>query len=247
MTGSEETGRLPCGMKVAALVDQVAEGLPAADPAHQAECPHCQATLRELEQVWGTVRTVAREEVVPPRRLIESVFRRIRQELRALGQLVPLETVVPRLVRHALLDGPRGATRIAESVVARIVAKTVRDTPGVHALSTRGLAAARAGAPGRPAPRGVAVEVSGHRVTVEVRLVVTYGVSIPVLAAALRNRIILRVESLTGLEPTDVQIVVDDVFGDPESVPHRFPLPRLSEPPPPDGRGRQPGASPLGK
>jgi|GEM_PF-1095480 len=226
MTGREDLSRLPCGTNIATLVDQIAEGVASADPAHQADCPDCQATLRELEHVWGTVRTVAREEIVPPRRLIESVFRRIRQELRALGQLVPLEAVIPRLVRHALLGGPRGATRIADSVVARIVAKAARDTPGVHALSVRELAAPKAGAPGRLAPRGVAVDISGHSVSVEVRLVVAYGTSIPALAAEVRRRVIRRVEVLTGLETTDVQVAFDDVFGDPDSLPHRIVLRR---------------------
>ncbi|MBA3718492.1 MAG: Asp23/Gls24 family envelope stress response protein [Actinobacteria bacterium] len=231
MTGREDVARLPCGTSVAVLVDQVAEGLPALDPAHQAACPDCRATLRELELVWGTVREVVREEVVPPSRLIENVLRRVRQELRALGQLVPLQTVIPRLVRHALLGGPRGATRIADSVVARIVAKTARDTPGVHALSVRGIALPRAGGPGRLTPRGVAIEVSGHSVSVEVRLVVAYGRSIPDLAAEVRRRVIHRVEAMTGLEPTAVAVAVDDVFGDPEPVPRRVPVPRAPERP----------------
>jgi len=69
MTGREDLSRLPCGTNIATLVDQIAEGVASADPAHQADCPDCQATLRELEHVWGTVRTVAREEIVPPRRM----------------------------------------------------------------------------------------------------------------------------------------------------------------------------------
>lgn len=225
MTTGDDAGRLRCGTRVAALVDQVAEGVPPDDPTHQARCPHCRAALRELEQLWDRVREAAREDVQPPRRLIDDVVRRVRQELRALGQLVPLETVVPRLVRHALLGGPRGMTRIADSVVARIVANTVRATRGVHALSVEGPGTSGGEVPGRLPPRGVEIEVSGHSLTVQVRLVVAYGRSIPAVTAEVRRRVMLRIEALTGLEATKIDIAVDDVFGHPQApAPRRLPL-----------------------
>ncbi len=230
MNAAGDTRRLPCGTSLASLVDQVAEGIEPVDPEHQVVCPYCQAALRELEQLWGTVREMAREDVAPPSRLIEKVVVRIRRELRALGQLVPLEAIVPALVRHALLSGPRGSTRIADAVIARIVAKTTRDTPGIHALSVHAVRVVRGGLSGSPASRGVEIAVAGHSVTVEVRLVVEYGRSIPHLAAEVRRRVVRSVEALTGLEATRVDVLVDDVFGDPEAPePRRF---RLSRPSP---------------
>jgi len=229
MSADDHIERLPCGADLATLIDQVAEGLPPERPGHQETCPHCQAALRQLEQLWGVVSEVAREEVVRPRGLVENVVRRIRRELWALGQL-PLETIVPRLVRHALLAGPGGVTRIADTVVARLVARVVRETPGVYALSVRGVGAVPGGDSGRLAARGVAVEVEGHHVQVQVRLVIEYGRSIPVLSAEVRRRVIGWVEAVTGLEPGQVDIAVEDVYGVPDDPElKRF---RLSRPSP---------------
>jgi uncharacterized alkaline shock family protein YloU len=209
--------RLPCGVELGALIDQVAQGLPAERSGHQETCPDCQTALRELEQLWGVVREVAREEIVRPPGLVESVVRRIRRELRALGQLLPLESVVPGLVRHALLTGPGGVTRIAETVVARLVARAVRETPGVHALSVRGVIGVSDGSPGWLAARGITVTGDGQRVDVEIRIVIEYGVQIAVVSARVRDRVVRLIERLTGLEPGVIDIAVEDVYGVPAS------------------------------
>ena len=212
MSEDERGERLRCGFELGSLVDQVAEGLPAQDPAHQAVCPHCQAALRELEELWGHVRELAREDVVPPERVARRVIRRVREQLAALGRL-PLEVVVPRLIRHALLDGPRGTTRIADSVVALIVKQVARGVRGVHSLGRAGIAAPlRASVRVETAP-GVLVEVSGHRVAIAVELVTAYATSIPDVAAAVRRRVIENVEAMTGLEVVEVSITVVDVRG----------------------------------
>jgi uncharacterized alkaline shock family protein YloU len=203
---------LPCGTELATLIDQVAEGLPPERSRHQQRCPHCQAALEQLGQVWGFVREVAREDIVRPPGLVESVVRRIKHELRALGQLIPLEAVVPRLVRHALLTGPGGVTRIADTVVARLVARIVRDTPGVYALSVRGMSAFSAGSHGGLATRGVSVWVDRHRVDIEIRIVIEYGRRVPVVSAVVRDRVACWIERATGLEPGQIDIRIDDVY-----------------------------------
>ena len=59
--------RLPCGAEIEHLVAQVADNEPAADPAHQAHCPYCQATLRRLRDAWEDVHTLATQPVpIPP-------------------------------------------------------------------------------------------------------------------------------------------------------------------------------------
>jgi uncharacterized alkaline shock family protein YloU len=214
MTSNNGHG-LPCGAELAALIDQVSEGLPAERSDHQQACPHCQAALRQLEQLWGVVREVAREDIVRPPGLVENVVRRIRRELRALGQLLPLESVVPRLVRHALLAGPGGVTRIADTVVARLVARVVRDTPGVQALSVHGANGVSGRRPGELAARGITVTADGQRVDVEIRIVIEYGRQIAAVSAGVRDRVIRLIERLTGLEPGEIDIAVDDVYGVP--------------------------------
>src|SRR3712207_8037602 len=54
---------LPCGVALEALVGQVVEREPPADPAHQASCPYCQAALRGLRTAWGDLRALASEPV----------------------------------------------------------------------------------------------------------------------------------------------------------------------------------------
>jgi uncharacterized alkaline shock family protein YloU len=203
--------RLPCGVELASLIDQVADGTPPDDPDHQAQCPHCQATLAELEQVWDQVRELAREEVAAPDAIVHKAIRRIREALAALELHLPLEEVVPRLVQHALLRSERGRTRIAASVVAEIAARAARSIPSVHAVVTGGpLSTVRERAPG--ALFGVGVEVNGHRVAVRLHLVLEYGPSIPAVTSEVREVIVRRVEALTGLEIVGVDINVDDLY-----------------------------------
>ena len=63
--------RLPCGTELAALITQVAERAPAADPAHQAECPYCQPSLERIGELWNDVRALADEPVRAPRGLLD--------------------------------------------------------------------------------------------------------------------------------------------------------------------------------
>jgi uncharacterized alkaline shock family protein YloU len=188
---------LACGTELASLVDQVADGVPPERPAHQQTCPHCQATLEEINQLWSHVHELTREEIAVPSGIVERVIRRIVEELRALGRLVPLDAVVPRLVRHALLRGPSGTTQIADRVVAKLIARLILDLPGVHLLGRAG--------------RAIDVEIAGLEVTVDLRLVISYGKRIPDAAATVRAAVIRRVEALTGLEVREVNIAVESV------------------------------------
>jgi uncharacterized alkaline shock family protein YloU len=188
---------LACGTKLASLVDQVADRLPPERPEHQETCPHCQSTLQEINQLWSHVRELAREEITIPGGIVEQVIHRIVEELRALGRLVPLDAVVPRMVRHALLHGPSGTTRIADRVVAKLIARLVLDLPNVRSLGRAG--------------RAIDVQITGLEVAVDLRLIVSYGSRIPDVAAKVRAAVIRRVEALTGLEVGEVNIAVEGV------------------------------------
>jgi uncharacterized alkaline shock family protein YloU len=188
---------LVCGTRLASLVDQVADGVPPERPEHQETCPHCQASLQEINQLWSHVRDLTREEIAVPSGIVERVIRRIVEELRALGRLVTVEAVVPRLVRHALLQGPRGTTRIADRVVAKLIARLVLDLPSVRSLGQAG--------------RAIDVEITGLEVTIDLRLILAYGRRIPDVAAQARATVIRKVEALTGLEVRQVNIAVENV------------------------------------
>ncbi|MDP9456922.1 MAG: Asp23/Gls24 family envelope stress response protein [Actinobacteria bacterium] len=63
-----------------------------------------------------------------------------------------------------------------------------------------------------PAPTsGVSVEVGNEEAAVDLTVALEYGVAIPRTTEAVRRNVINRVESLTGLRVTEVNITVNDV------------------------------------
>ena len=60
--------------------------------------------------------------------------------------------------------------------------------------------------------RGVSVEVGETQAAIDLTVRVPYGRSIPEVVEAMRENVIQRVENLTGLEVTEVNITVKDVF-----------------------------------
>lgn len=202
---SQNHDRVACGIELGALVDQVAEGVPPTDPGHQAGCRHCQAALAELEPLWGRVRELAREEVSVPAALAAIVIRTIREQLPDdRSDRLPLEEVVPRLLEHALLLDERGTTRIADTVIAQVVAREALATPGVSAVARGGAVRAAAGG-------GVTVAVDGHRVSLHLSLVVTLGSVIPDVVAGVRARVVDVLERLIGLEAVAIDITVAEI------------------------------------
>jgi uncharacterized alkaline shock family protein YloU len=59
--------------------------------------------------------------------------------------------------------------------------------------------------------RGVSVEVGEEEAAVDLTMTVDYGQSVPRIAEATRRNVINRVENLTGLRVTEVNILVSDV------------------------------------
>jgi hypothetical protein len=96
MNGTRGLPPLPCGTDLDALVAQVADGAPG-DLAHQAGCPHCQAALAELEELWSLVGRLAAERVEAPERIDAVVLGRIQRAIFA-GKVVELfGGLLPRL------------------------------------------------------------------------------------------------------------------------------------------------------
>jgi len=59
--------------------------------------------------------------------------------------------------------------------------------------------------------RGVSAEVGEEEAAVDLTTTIEYGQSIPRVTEAVRRNIINRVESLTGLRVTEVNITVNDI------------------------------------
>jgi uncharacterized alkaline shock family protein YloU len=119
---------------------------------------------------------------------------------------------------HALVTG-QGRTSIADSVVEKIAGVAAREVSGVHEM---GRGAARAfgtikeklpvGGAGPNVTQGVRVEVGERQAAIDIDLVLDYGVSIPDVSQSVRQNVIQRIERMTGLQVTEVNISVDDVY-----------------------------------
>ncbi|MFC3689819.1 Asp23/Gls24 family envelope stress response protein [Aquipuribacter hungaricus] len=114
------------------------------------------------------------------------------------------------------LDSGLGRTTISDTVVSKIAGIAARDVVGVHSLgggATRAVSALRERIPGGRTnyAQGVAVEVGERQAAVDVDIVAEYGVSIADLAAGIRENVVTAVERMTGLQVTEVNIVVHDV------------------------------------
>jgi hypothetical protein len=97
MRGVRNLPPLPCGADLDALVAQVADGAAPRDPGHQAGCPHCQAALARLRELWSLADRLARERVEAPERIDAVVMGRIRRAILAGKVLELFGGLLPRL------------------------------------------------------------------------------------------------------------------------------------------------------
>jgi uncharacterized alkaline shock family protein YloU len=130
------------------------------------------------------------------------------------------------------LVSEQGRTAIADTVVSKIAGLAAREISGVHDLgggAARAVGALRERIPGSRTnhSQGVAVEVGERQAAVDLDIVAEFGVAIADLAAAIRRNVISSVERMTGLEVTEVNITVHDVFVDDGSEPETDAAPRV--------------------
>ncbi|RNL85739.1 Asp23/Gls24 family envelope stress response protein [Halostreptopolyspora alba] len=109
-------------------------------------------------------------------------------------------------------------TTIADNVVAKIAGMATREVGGVYEMgggAARAFGAVRDRIPGSTststAARGVTVEVGERQAAVDLQFVVEYGVAIPDLVSAVRRNVVTGVETMTGLEVTEVNINIEDI------------------------------------
>jgi uncharacterized alkaline shock family protein YloU len=110
-----------------------------------------------------------------------------------------------------------GNTSVGDSVVAKIAGIAAREVSGVHqmgagAARTFGAIKEKVTSSGPSPTQGVSVEVGEREAAVDLDLVIDYGVSIPDVSRSVRKNVIQRVERMTGLSVTEVNISVDDIW-----------------------------------
>ena len=102
------------------------------------------------------------------------------------------------------LSTPLGRISISSDAIAQIVAETVRESYGVVAMAGPKWLPARS-------TRGIEVGREGDAVTIDVHVVVEYGLNLAEVASTVRTRIGSEVERLTGLPVRAVEVHIDDV------------------------------------
>lgn len=110
-----------------------------------------------------------------------------------------------------------GRTTIADGVVSKIAGIAAREVSGVHDLgggTARMVGAIRDRIPGSRTnlQQGVTVEVGERQTAVDVDIVAEYGVSIVDLSTGIRRNVVAAVERMTGLEVTEVNVSVNDIY-----------------------------------
>lgn len=115
-----------------------------------------------------------------------------------------------------------GKISVAESVVTKIAGLATREVAGVHSMgsgASRTFGAIKERIPGSSGPsvtQGVTAEVGDTQVALDLDVVIEYGVSIADLGRSIQRNVKQSVERMTGLQVTEVNVSVGDVFlGDP--------------------------------
>jgi uncharacterized alkaline shock family protein YloU len=117
------------------------------------------------------------------------------------------------------LQTERGRTTISASVVSQIAGIAAQEVEKVQmgggtTAAVGGFLQSVTGSVTGGSPnyaRGVSVEVGEEEAAVDLTMAVEYGYSVPQLTEAVRRNVINRVEGLTGLRVTEVNITVNDV------------------------------------
>lgn len=115
----------------------------------------------------------------------------------------------------AKLETDRGSTSMDDSVVAKIAAIAAREVEGVATLGGN-LSGALGNVVGRirgseHRTTGVGVEVGSRQAAVDINCQMEYPASIHEVADSVRQNVIDRIESMTGLEVVEVNIAVNDL------------------------------------
>ena len=108
-----------------------------------------------------------------------------------------------------VLTSRLGRITISSDVVAQIVGRTVLECYGVVGLAARGRARRLLGRD--RLTQGISIGESGGQVTIDVGVVVEYGLNLAEVAATVRSRVRYEVERLTGLVVASVEVHIRDV------------------------------------
>ena len=108
-------------------------------------------------------------------------------------------------------DEDLGTVKIADDVVAMIAGLAATEVEGVAAMAGNITNDLMSKMGVKNLAKGVKVEVLGKRVRAELALIVEYGYNIPTVSQRVQDRVKSTIESMTGLEVSDVDIRIAGV------------------------------------
>jgi uncharacterized alkaline shock family protein YloU len=105
-----------------------------------------------------------------------------------------------------------GRITISSDAIAHIVGETARECYGVVAMAARGPVGKLLGRRER-LTQGIQItrDGEGAGVTIDLRVVVEYGLNLAEVASTIRNRVSYEVGRLTGLPVRSVEVHIEDV------------------------------------
>ena len=120
------------------------------------------------------------------------------------------------------LHSDRGSTNISDTVVQKIAGIAAQEVEKVQMgggaaaavtgfLGSVSSAVTGSSSGGGSPTSGVSVQVGEQETAVDLTVAIEYGVSIPQVTETVRRNVINRIENLTGLGVTEVNITVNDV------------------------------------
>jgi len=113
------------------------------------------------------------------------------------------------------LVGERGNTKISDGVVSTIAGIAADEVPGVHmgggaSRNAGGIMESVTGS--QPNSRGISVEVGQTETALDLSMAVEYGRDILQAVDAVRSSVKERIEYMTGLKVTELNITINDIL-----------------------------------
>ncbi|MDE5909080.1 MAG: Asp23/Gls24 family envelope stress response protein [Lachnospiraceae bacterium] len=108
-------------------------------------------------------------------------------------------------------DEDLGTVKIADDVVAMIAGLAATEVDGVAAMAGNITNDLMSKMGVKNLAKGVKVEVFGKRVRAELALIIEYGYNIPAVSQRVQDKVKSTIESMTGLEVSDVDIRIAGV------------------------------------
>ena len=122
------------------------------------------------------------------------------------------------------LVGERGSTIISDTVVATMAGRAAQEVEGVHmggsaSRAAGGILGSITGSESQT--RGVSVEVGQVEAAIDLTMGVEYGRDIMQTVDEVRRRISDRVQSMTGLQVTELNVTISDIIFPEKGGPRR--------------------------